>query len=190
MNFTDADRTAFVAAWVTACEKALEGEDFNGGHIYAVSLGSLYAETSGVIRMPGLSASTIESLTEDHGVDAIATGQALYDVKWNPADWRWADIELAERPAAVISVEQQFNSLRGLSEPLWARLHASYIDALIEICVKLYRRAIKRIGTWENQKLAPNFVVFVHEDSEQGIDYLRRSTTSTQLKTLWPPYAK
>jgi Domain of unknown function (DUF4303) len=190
MMFSEAKRNALIKAWVTACENAIAAEDFQSGRLYVVALGSLYAETGATIRMPSISANTVEALTEDHGVAAMKTGAALYDVKWNPPDWRWAELEPTARPAVVSKIEQHLNELKGVSQSHWMEVHAVYIETLVEICQQLAQRAANRIGPWQKIALAPDFVVFVHEDSGEGIDYLRKSVSLPQLKKLWPNYWK
>ena len=188
------DFEALTRMWVADVERgvarlarAARGETF-----YALAFHGGYAERGRRIDGPIVGANSEEGFAEMHpdgdDGDDEGSGAGFDGVRWNPADWKYEQLELGSRANA-----RSYRALSALGREgtlaQWDRLEAGHDRAVVAAARVLARRARAGEGAFGRLRRGKDFVVFVHDASRAGPALARRSIPARVFARLFPEQA-
>ncbi|RQO55672.1 hypothetical protein DBV14_11660 [Variovorax sp. KBW07] len=145
--------------------------DNPGEQFYAVAFQGMYRELDGPIYLPALSANSVSARESEPSGD-------FWTAEWNPPDWRWDEIQFAS-PAQNAAADAACETTRNHTREAWLLAERECIDMLVSAAQKI------RAALGNAPQLAPDFVVFLHDD-ENGLDLARRSIGDAAFRKLFP----
>jgi hypothetical protein len=135
---------------------------------YAVALHDSYRELDGEIGFPMLAMSSIESLAE-----RIGNGEDV-EIKYNPADWKWHNIELETDELGEVALELHDTANRN-TQAQWQRTEKRFMASIVRI-VKCIFREFKG-----HDKTSDDFVCYF-DDEDGGLEIIRKCVPKKLLR--------
>ena len=135
---------------------------------YAVALHDSYRELDGEIGFPMLAMSSMESLLERTG-----DGEDV-EIKYNPADWKWHNIELETDDLGDVALELHEAANRG-TQAQWRRTEKRFMASMIRV-VKCIFREFK-----DHHKTSDDFVCYF-DDEDGGLEVIRKCMPAKLLR--------
>ena len=139
------DFDALTAMWIADVERGVArlARTARDETFYALAFHGSYAERGRRIDGPVVGANSEEGFTALHADDADdEDGEGFDGVRWNPADWKHAELELGSRANA-----RTYRALSALGREgtlaAWDRLEARHERAIVAAARTLAQRARK-----------------------------------------------
>lgn len=141
---------------------------------YSVAFHEFYREQGDVITLPCLAANTVEDLDGDDSS------------KWSSPDWRWVEIRYANPQLTALHKALQKDATRDeFDDTHWEAVEKRCIDTFVNVSRSLTRQLKKHPAA------SSDFgVFFFDEENEDVIQIVRRCTTASAFKKLFPNLQK